>query len=747
MSLSKRIILISIFLIPFIIRAGYFLETKSDPYLNEPILISYVHHQFAVDLMDNNQAPYTIFRSPFYPLLISKIYNILAPNPLYIKTIQWILGALGCILLFFISRQFLSFRKAIAVFLIYALYIPSIYFEGELFEHSVTIFFILLSFYTIVLSLKKHQTFFVLCLLICLSGFFYGISFLIRPDTLLSFPFLIISFMFYPFSIKRKLLFISLFSSIILIFFYIQANPQLLIPVEENRMSLNASANFYLGNNPKADGFNPKFDKAQEMPSNHPEAVKYHITGLTLSTVLYAKTQTSGKLSDIAPYWFNQSKHFILNDFSRYLLLLGRKFITFFNGFLITNQKDIYYLRNFSAILYLGLWTFLICFPLGLILPFALTSICFQKNKLKNSLAEKMLLLSIPSGCLLNTLIFFNSARFNQASIPFFIIFSVEGFCFLYGQIRQKKWGYSLIFSVLLVLCNFNFFNSHYIRNAQESFNAGTMYSKKGELKKAEQFFRKSVEYDNDFSPALLSLNSIFKQFNRQNEGLQFYLDLYEKNKDSWAAAYCIADLYSQTNNLTKALTWAKRLIKDHPDNAENYMLLGNIYLLRREPLEAVSVYKQGADKFPDYSLIQLSYVSVLVSNQRYNEALKVIEQILTKTTHYPETFYYAGYCFIARKKYEDAYAILNEGIKRHPTNFSLLSLLAHLFEKTSQIDKAVICHDRILKTDPSNNISLYETARLLHIRGNDQKALLFATRAYKAGNQKALELIHKIKK
>ena len=748
MAISKRILLILLFLLPFITRAGYFLEVRHEPYMTEPILLSYVHHQFAVDLTDNTNAPYTIFRSPFYPLFISKIYKIFGTNPLNIKLIQWFLGALGCILLFFIARFFIGFKKALAVFIIYSLYIPSVYFEGELFEHSVSIFFILLFFYLITLTLKHQNKPLYTYIYICLSGLCYGISFLIRPDILLSFPFLLVSLILFPFARKQKFSLAALFTIIVCIFFYFQINPQLFVPVEENRMSINAAANFYLGNNPKADGFNPNFHEAQEMPSNHSEAIKYHITGLTLATILYAKTQTSGDLSEIAPYWFKQSGKFILKKFPKYLLLELRKFVTFFNGFLITNQKDIYFLKNFSAILSIGLWTFLICFPLGLILPFALISIFSKQHKTTdNQIYGKLLLLSFPAGCLLNTLIFFNSARFNQPAVPFFIIFAVQGFSLLYDRIRQKKWGYAVLFTGLIIFCNFNFFNSHYVRNAQESFNVGTMYLKQGDVQQAEPFFRQSIEYDENFAPALLSLNAVYKQFNRLDEGLRFYLDLHEENKNSWAAVYCVADLYCSKNNLTKALTWGKKLVNDYPANADSYMLLGNIYLMRKEPVEALSIYKEGSEKFPGYATIQLGYISVLTSIGQYDEALQVIEKILSKTTHYPQIFYYAGYCFMAREKYEDAYAILNAGVQRHPTDFSLLNLLARLFEQTSQIDKAIICHDRILKIDPANNISLYETARLLHIRGNDQKAIHYATRAYKAGNPQALELIHKIKK
>ncbi|MCD6460100.1 tetratricopeptide repeat protein [bacterium] len=740
---SKKILgLFFIFLLPFIIRAGYFLDTRDKPYTQEPILLSYVNHQFAIDLMDNTHAPYTIFRSPFYPLFISKIYKLFGTNPFYIKIIQWFLGALGCVLLFFIANHFLSFKKALIVFTVYSLYVPSVYFEGELFEHSLSVFFILLSILLIIFSFKKQTAVFGSCLLIFFAAVFYGLSFLLRPDILLSLPFLIISFIFFSAAKKLKILLMSVFTVIVIIFVYFQVHPLLFMPVSENRTAINASVNFYLGNNPKADGFNPMLHEVREMPSDHPEAIKYHITGLTLAMVLYAKTQTSGGLDTIAAYWLGRAKSFILNHPLKYLFLELKKAVLFFNGFFITNQKDIYYLRNFSAVLSLGLWNFLICFPLGLIFPFALIAIFFQKKQDK-----KFLLLCFPLGCLANTLIFFQGARFNQPAIPFFIILAVEGFFTAINHIRQKKWGFTLILLGFFILCNFNFFNSHYLRNAQESFNVGRMYLKKENFTQADRFFRKSIKYDNQFAPAILSLNIIFQKVKKQNEGLNFYLDLYKKNKKSWATLYCIADLYSKTDNLTKALMRGKQLIEQFPDNSENYMLLGNIYLLRKEPLEAVSIYQKGSTKFPDNSLMQLSYVSVLVSLQNYGDALKVIEHILSKTTYYPEIFYYAGYCFIAEKQYEDAYAILNAGIQRHPGNFSLLNLLAYVFEQTKQIDKAIICHEQILKSSPENNVSLYETARLLNLKGNRKKALSYAVKAYKTGNPNALELIRKIKK
>jgi|GEM_PF-3538820 len=737
--LIKKFLLI-LFILPFLVRLIYFFDTAGQPYFQKKILLSYINHNFAQDIVNGKGAPYLLFRSPYYPVLISFFYRMFGSQPLVIRLLQWLAGGIGCLIIYLMAKLYFGKREAYCAFLLASLYIPFVFFEGELIEQPLVTFFGLISIYLLSLIKSRAGNY----LLASVSAFFFCILVLLRPDGILALPFILISICFFQLKMTQKLKIAGIFLIFASISVFLLKNPQLFLKLDENRIGINAAINFYIGNNPQSSGYSPVIPQIPELPVTHPEAEKYYITGVTLSGILYAKTQTNGDLSTISPFWMRKSIEFLKNDPLGFLYLEFKKFLLFFNGYLITNQKDIYVLRKFSYLLRFLVFNFLLYFPLGMIIPLFLTGL-----NSKNLHCDKLLLLCIPVSCLINTVLFFHSSRFIYPAVPFFIIFASAGIFRLYESFRQrnKNQVFKLlsIFTVGLVLSNIDFFGSNKPRFAQEYYNIANMYMEEGNTTKAKEFYLKSLHYDKFFEPSLINLGTIFKQTGKIKQGIEYFKKLYNPEQPSWAILYNITDFYYSLKDFQSALEWGKTLVEKNSENPESYNLLGEIYLALQDPQQAIVVFTAGAHKFPYYSLLSLNLGSVLASTGKHKEALQWYYNIIDKTTYYPQVYYYLSVSLIYLKEYREAEDVIEKGISHYPNDIRLYFLLSDIYRAQNKLQEEKNCYLLILKIDSKNREAMFQIARVLASEGLYTQALTYANQAKELNHPQADLLIELI--
>ena len=188
--LRPLLILSGLFLIALAIRGIYFFELSRLPYF-DTILPVYDHSNFdlgALNFAEGDwlaRSPNNSY-SPLYKYFLGVIYFIFGRNFFVVYGLQFVMGALGAVLIFLIGKRLFDARVGFLAFGGFSLYSTEIIYEGIILRAAFITFLGIVSFYMLIRLRDSSGPLMLVACALVLSLFFQS-----RPNTFLCFPFII----------------------------------------------------------------------------------------------------------------------------------------------------------------------------------------------------------------------------------------------------------------------------------------------------------------------------------------------------------------------------------------------------------------------------------------------------------------------------------------------------------------------------------------------------------------------------
>ncbi|MBT7475415.1 MAG: hypothetical protein HN649_02180, partial [Nitrospina sp.] len=184
------LVLSGLFLIALAVRVLYFVELSQLPYF-DIVLPVYDHFNFDQGAL-NFAAGDVLARSPnnsyspLYKYFLGSLYFIFGRNFYVVYGLQFILGALGAVLIFLIGKRLFDVRVGLLAFIGFAFYSTEIIYEGIILRAAFITFLGILSFYALICLRESPTSLMLIGCALALSLFFQS-----RPNTFLCLPFVI----------------------------------------------------------------------------------------------------------------------------------------------------------------------------------------------------------------------------------------------------------------------------------------------------------------------------------------------------------------------------------------------------------------------------------------------------------------------------------------------------------------------------------------------------------------------------
>jgi tetratricopeptide (TPR) repeat protein len=319
---------------------------------------------------------------------------------------------------------------AVLTFMILLLYPIPTYFEGELLLDPVFTLFALISLYLIMIPKDGH-------IRIGWGSFFFGLASLTRPTILIFLPILVIYLWWSQKGPENKkkgilklaqcLLIITLTIAPVTVINYLNSNQLILI-------SYQGGVNFYIGNNPEANG----------LGSILPPVGK----DWTLEDAAYLARQESGEKLRYASqslFWYGKGFEYVLNHPGDFLKLLATKTYFLFSGHEISNNRPLD-----RAVFGNPMLTYL---PIRFswILALAVLPLFLNPAGRRKIIAIYGLILLYG----LTVAMFFVTSRFRLPLVPLLAILAALGIVAFWNKIRYREIDRRLFFGVVCAIAVF----------------------------------------------------------------------------------------------------------------------------------------------------------------------------------------------------------------------------------------------------------------------------------------------------
>lgn len=678
---QKTILLYAVlFAIAFVPRLLHVLLIADNPFFNFPIIDAQTNDSLAQNIAQGRWLENKPFwQAPLYPYFLGLIYSVFGRDLFLVRIIQILLGSVNCLLLHHITRTVFNARIALVSFLVAAFYAPFIFFDAELLNPVLVIFFNLLVV-SILLSFHRGPRvvrLFWAGLILGLSSVTHGLAVTFLPLALLWIIILIRRSRLPAPNTLRSCL--SLLAGFLLVI-SVTTVRNLVVGKDLVFVSSNAGINFFIGNNPDYD----------RTTSIRP--------GVEWEELIQRPIQEGfEKPSERSRYFWKQAFSYMAGQPFSYFKLLAKKLYLTLDGYEIKRNQDLYAFRGLSLPLKLLLWKWLIYFPFGLSLPLSIVGIVVFFRERRSSGAKDLrpiLILYFLLSQAVALLFFFISARYRLPLVPFLIILAVLGFYGLYERFKISRTKEVLlllaIFLVFLVVSNIS---RHEVTDrdlAEEHYNLGMIYGRQEKFNQAIQEYEMAVRLQPDHVMAHFKIALAYHSQDMLQKAEEKYLQVIEIFPRSALAYNNLGMIYENRGDLLKAEEFYIKASDAHPLLPDPHYNLGNLFAM------------QGSFEFA-----KQSFIDCLAADPSYYKAYNGL-----------------GELHFSRGELDEAMGYFKKGIKLQPGYAVLHNNLGAAYAQKGQRQMAFLEFEAAIKLDPDYGSAHLNLGNWYLEEGNTQKAI-----------------------
>ncbi len=604
----------------------------------------------------------TFYQAPLYPYFLGLVYTFFGPSLLAVRLCQIVLGAAACALLALAANRLFSKEAGIAAGLMLTVYAPAIFFDGLIQKTSVGLF--------------------LLCLLLALvarlvtepgrprawlwPGVVLGTLVLTRENALV-FAAVLLGWLALSRDTGRRHLARAgaLALGLALVLVPAAARNQA-VGGEFLLTTAQFGPNFYIGNNPDADGtYRPLVPGRGDPRFERRDATQ--IAEREVGTPL-----TPGQVSS---YWTGRALEYVRTQPGDWLKLTGRKAMLTLNGSEVADTEDQLSHADWSLPLRLAgyVWHF------GLLAPLGVAGICLTWDRRRQLRPFHLMLAAYAA----SVVAFAVMGRYRFPLAPLLMLFAAGGVVAVWetakrrkgkGWTREAAWAGAAA-AGLLVVCNWPVLSMSDMR-AITALNVGTELQAAGQLDEAVEQYRRVLALTPDDALAHSNLGTALAAQGRLDEAVGHY-------ERALALTPGDADTHSNLGNALLSLgrtaegvASLRRAIDIDPASAEAHAALGIALHDGGELDDAIVHLRRAIDLGAASAELHNRLGIVLGSRDRLDEAAAEFRRAIDLEPGHIDAHANLGTALQLQGRLEEAVARFREALRIAPDHPDLQARL-----------------------------------------------------------------------
>jgi 4-amino-4-deoxy-L-arabinose transferase-like glycosyltransferase len=544
---KKNIILWTILILALLLRLGHWLAVRDQPFFAQLIMDSHEYDRWAQEIAGGAWLGSEVFfQAPLYPYLLAVLYSIFGHHLDVVYVLQILLAVAGCYALFKAGEKIGGEKVGLASAALAALYGVFIFYDVQVLKESlavVTVCFLLWILVEARESQKMEHWF--------TAGLLCGMLSLLRENMLIVVLFLL----FLPYCRNKRLVFFLSRSAALLLGVCLIITPVAVRNWVVGKVFLpttfQGGVNFYIGNNPLANGTYQPIVPGKQIPSYE-----------RAEPIRIAEQDVGRKLSpgEVSDYWFRKSLSWIKRDPLGFVRLQLRKLMMFWSWYEWPDAVDYYYTKTLSPVLKLPLFEF------GGVFILMVTGIWMFRRKLAVFAPVWLFALA----WMISTVIFFLFSRYRLPCVPALILLAAIPVATLYEDWRERKRKRGIALAALFV---FALVMPRLVgyppREDLVHYNLALVYEDLDKLQKASYHYREAISINpNDFL-SCINLGNLRARRNDWSQALLWYHKALSIEPRSEGAHLNLGNAYIALGLLDKAEHHLSQALELNPKNKE----------------------------------------------------------------------------------------------------------------------------------------------------------------------------------
>lgn len=217
-----------------------------------------------------------------------------------------------------------------------------------------------------------------------------------------------------------------------------------------------------------------------------------------------------------------------------------------------------------------------------------------------------------------------------------------------------------------------------------------------------------------------------------------FFKTILKDHPDNKTARLCYGRAIGLNGKPEQANKFFNNLLKDYPNDFEVKLNYGESLLWTSNFPEAKIYFKTLINEDPKSFAALLSYANTLSNLKEYENALVYVNKALEVSPGNPNAltskkYMYLGYAYKKQQAqlYEDAETLLKENLILFKDDTDTLLNLANLYLIMGEFNKATDTYNTLAKNPDNTLIALNGLALAQHLKGKEKDALKLSEQAY----------------
>lgn len=527
-----------------VIRCAYFWQTASIPFLHNLVGDAAGYWEWGAHIAAGDwMGKESFYQAPLYPYFLSVIFRILGNSILVVRVMQALTASVALAALGWGTSRLFGRAAGLIAAAMFALYAPSIYFDGIVQKESVAASLVCILFATMIWHSNSSRI--LTCLVI---GVLLGLLALIRENTQLWMPIIL----FWIWRAERTgsrggaKMVACVFGCALVLGPVAIRNKH--ICGEWSISTFQAGPNFYIGNSTEADGRYRPLVRGHETPAFE----RRDATAL-------AETAVGRSLSsrEVSRFWFRRGLTDIANDPLRWAKLMALKLAMVFNDYEVTDGESQYVYADYSPVLR----TLQSFSRFGLIFSLAMMGVWMTRSRWRELWIYHALLLSFA----LSVAVFYVLARYRFPMVPLLISFAAVGVLELGRRVLAGNWreaGAGLAFGVLAFCVTYLPVHDRGRLDALARMNLGVALAQSGDIPSAIVQFAKAVEGHPTSAEANMNLAQALAVSGRFADSIPHYLRAIKADPGLMGVEFNLAVALEQVGRIEDARAMYRQAVE-----------------------------------------------------------------------------------------------------------------------------------------------------------------------------------------